>query len=182
MHVSDPMEPGKSDTPVPLPPTGGGVAGVARSRTLNATTMKTTKRERIQRFYRNAESLGLSTDEADSLRRIEMTLHRWAELECGTDAGHIERDEMTGKPIFVSARARYVDPKDPRGRWFIPDRESGALRRLARILDRHPELIAYHQGDPRGCALYVLRKSDVAEGVALDSVYTRGWAVTEGGL
>lgn len=136
-----------------------------------------TKKQNIARFYSAAANLGFSMDEADALRRIERTLHRWAELECGTDAGHIERDDATGKPVFVNARARYVQANDPRARSVIPDREAGALRRLGKLMARHPELVAYHQGDPRGCALYVLRKSDVPEGVAIDSIYSRGWAV-----
>jgi hypothetical protein len=41
---------------------------------------------------------GISYDDAYALRRISMTLNRWFELECGTDAGAIERDETTGKP------------------------------------------------------------------------------------
>lgn len=141
-----------------------------------------TKTQSIARFYAAAANLGLSMDEADALRRIERTLHRWAELECGTDAGHIERQEATGKPVFVNARARYVDPRDPRARYFIADREAGALRRLGKLMARHPELVAYHQGDPRGCALYILRKADVPEGRSLDSLYSIGWAVCAGGV
>ena len=136
-----------------------------------------TKKQSIARFYATAANLGLSMDEADTLRRIEMTLHRWAELECGTDAGHVERDEKTGKPVFVNARARYVDPHDPRARHSIPDREAGALRRLGKLMAAHPELVSYHQGDPRGCALYILRKSDIPAGARLDAIYSRGWAV-----
>jgi hypothetical protein len=30
-----------------------------------------------------------------------MTLHRWHELECGTDNGCIERDETTGKSVLA---------------------------------------------------------------------------------
>ena len=37
-------------------------------------------------------SLGFSTRQADTLRRISMTLRRWHELECGIDGGCIERD------------------------------------------------------------------------------------------
>ena len=136
-----------------------------------------TKKQSIARFYANAAAHDLSMDEADALRRIEMTFHRWAELECGNDSGHIERDEKTGKPMFFNARARYVDPHDPRARCSIPDREAGALRRLGKLMARHPELVAYHQGDPRGCALYILRKSDIPAGAQLDAIYSRGWAV-----
>lgn len=138
-------------------------------------------------------ALGFTTEEAWQLRRIEMTLHRWAELECGTDAGHIERDETTGRPRFYNARARYVQANDPRAWTIIPDREAGALKRLARIVtvrnEREPNALhlgwpdtritAYHQTDPRGCALYLLRASDIRPGESTDSVYTRGLAVCE---
>jgi hypothetical protein len=33
-----------------------------------------------------------------------------------------------------------------------------ALKRLNNIMAAHPEWLAYHQGDPRGCALYIIRK------------------------
>ena len=93
---------------------------------------------------------------ASTLRRAQMTLRRWAELECGTDTGHIEREggEDTGRPIFHPAGrwvgGRYVEPKP----YAVPDRERGALARVAatcKALGLH----FYHQTDPRGCALYV---------------------------
>lgn len=124
-------------------------------------------------------ALGFTSEEAWQLRRIEMTLHRWSELECGTDAGHIERDETTGLPRFYNARARYAQANDPRAWSIIPDRENGALRRLAAITVRHPEIFGYHQTDPRGCALYLLRASDIRTGESIDSVYSRGLAVCE---
>ncbi len=37
------------------------------------------------------QNLGIDREDAWALRRISMTLHRWHELECGTDAGCIER-------------------------------------------------------------------------------------------
>jgi hypothetical protein len=43
---------------------------------------------------------GIERDDAMALRRIAMTLHRWHELECGSDSGAIERDEKTGKPFW----------------------------------------------------------------------------------
>jgi len=134
--------------------------------------MRTTKSERIRQFYANASRLGITPADADALRRIEMTLQRWAERECGDGSNWaIERDEKTGKPFNV-----YHGEGKPR-RYPVADREAGALRRLASILSRYPGLLAYHQGDPRGCALYVLAKSDLREGESLDCVYSRGWAV-----
>jgi hypothetical protein len=61
----------------------------------------------------------------------------------------------------------------------IADREAGALRRLQKIIRRHPELEGYRQSDPRGCALYIVRKSDIPAGESVNSFYTRGVAVCE---
>jgi hypothetical protein len=59
----------------------------------------------------------------------------------------------------------------------VPDREKGARKRIQAILAKYPDLEAYIQGDPRGCALYVLRPGDVPEGEDVSSYYTRGIAV-----
>jgi len=93
---------------------------------------------------------------ARTLRRAQLTLHRWAELECGTGEGrdtwHVERDDTTQKPTMVHqyhvAGEWYTD------RHPIPDREAGALRRVEAVC-KAAGLYYYHQTDPRGCALYV---------------------------
>jgi len=126
-------------------------------------------------FWALAE-YGISRDDAESLRRISMTLRHWFELECGTDSGAIERDEATGKPYLVTEwGTRWTQGK--RCRTPIADRETGARRRLAAIMARYPTLRAYVQGDPRGCALYIMRPQDVPEGQDADCCYTRGIAV-----
>jgi hypothetical protein len=137
------------------------------------------KREQERRAHmdRALASSGITDTDAHALRRISMTLHRWHELECGTDAGHIERDEKTDAPFFYNARAHYVDPHDPRARRRIPDRELGALRRLYTLMERYPDLTAYVQTDPRGAALYVLRPGDVPDGADVSAYYSRGIAV-----
>lgn len=194
-------------------------------------------------------ALGFTTEEAWQIRRISMTLSRWAELECGdsndfaswsieraehvkvtlaipgdanghvwihengvrtVDLGDIAidspeaartlkrkqaiRDREIGKPFRVTyPHAPGCKPR----REAIPDRESGALKRLARIVaarndrwfapnteaNRISEMpgfvLSYHQTDPRGASVYLLRASDVRPGEKLDSVYTRGVAVCE---
>ena len=115
---------------------------------------------------------GISEDDALALRRIAMTLHRWHELECGTDRGCIERDEYSGIPQWRPA----TDTARLYGR-PVPDRETGALKRLAAIMARYPDLSAYVQGDPRGAALYILRPGDVPEGKDAEGYYSRGLAV-----
>ena len=138
-------------------------------------------RKEAERLYRQTAvllSLGFTAEEAEQLRRISMTLHRWHELECGTDHGCIEREESDpegGRPFW-----RYSDGK--RGA-FMPDRELGAQKRLLAIINaeakRHGECrySAYIQGDPRGAALYIIRPGDVPEGSTVDSCYSRGICV-----
>lgn len=137
-----------------------------------------TQKRKFELFTR-LQSLGFTYDEAAALRRIEMTLQRWAERECGDGSNWaIERDETTGRPFNVyhgEGRSR---------RYAIADREAGALRRCAAIIaarnarnsDAGP-LSFYHQGDPRGCALYILQPGDVPAGEDAGCYYARGVAV-----
>lgn len=103
----------------------------------------------LQRTITTRLDVTLDLDDVDTLRRAQLTLHRWAEGECGDDNSCITRDETTGKPYReyagVSGRNRMVP---------IPDRETGALRRVRDVCARYG-LMYYHQTDPRGCALYV---------------------------
>jgi len=126
-------------------------------------------RNTVDEQLRGLERLGISWPDAVNLRRISMTLHRWHELECGIDHGCIERDEATDKAYWLNSRTMR--------RMSIPDRETGARKRLAAIMARYPTLSYYVQGDPRGCALYILRSGDVPEGCSADSYYSRGIAV-----
>lgn len=114
-------------------------------------------------------SLGISYDDATSLRRISMTLHAWHEAECGSDNGCIERDETTGKTYWRNAMSGKRFPCN--------DRETVAHKRLAAIMARYPSLSSYIQGDPRGAALYILRPGDVPEGQHAESCYSRGIVV-----
>lgn len=132
-------------------------------------TMNRKEAERLTRLSDTLQSLGFSRTEAESLRRISMTLHRWYERECGTDGGCIERGEKTG-------RAYWLDSTTGR-RWAIPDRENGARKRLANLMANHAPLSYYLQTDPRGAALYILRPGDVPEGKDPDAYYSRGICV-----
>lgn len=115
------------------------------------------------------ENVGISYEDATALRRISMTLHRWHEMECGIDNGCIERDEETDKTYWLNS---YTMRRSP-----IADRETGAKKRLAKIMSRYPTLGFYIQGDPRGASLYILRPGDVPEGKDADAYYSRGIAV-----
>ncbi len=134
-----------------------------------------TKAERRQWLISRLAEMGFSFGEAQTLRRIEMTLHRWAEHECN---GNIQRegDASDGKPRWYSDYAinHESSPKGHR----IADRERGALKRLGNMMEAHPDFVAYHQGDPRGCALYIVSKSDVGDG-DISSLYTRGVAACD---
>ena len=117
---------------------------------------------------------GVDRDDAIALRRAAMTLRRWFELECGTEDGAIERDEITGKPYWRNAM---TDRGDPRYHYPVADREAGAMRRIKAIMARYPELGYYVQGDCRGASLYVLRPGDIPASESADSYYDRGMAI-----
>jgi hypothetical protein len=98
----------------------------------------------------------LSFADANALRRAQLTLHRWAELECGDGNDYaswaIERDDDSGIPYMRTY------PHDGKMRQHrIPDREQGALKRIGEVCQRNG-LHFYHQTDPRGCSLYVARE------------------------
>lgn len=110
----------------------------------------------------------ISFDDAWTLRRAELTLQRWAEAECGNSSDFasysLERDEATGKPFRVVYWNSGKVTRTP-----TPDREAGALRRIAAVCEANG-LHYFHQTDPRGCALYVsdepLTGSNYTNGVA----------------
>jgi hypothetical protein len=152
-----------------------------------------TQKQKFALFAKLAE-LGFTYEESAALRRIEMTLQRWAEAECGDSNEYasfsIERDEITGKPF------RCVYPHMGKMRRHpIADREAGALRRLNAIVDARnareegtpfmaanaqDHIFAYHQGDCRGCMLYLVTRADLTiNGVLqpIESFYNRGIAV-----
>lgn len=135
------------------------------------------ERETRHRTYNALQALGFTFDECEKLRRISMTLHRWHELECGNSndwaSWAIERDEETEIPYLVTHH--YNQNKPTRRR--VADREAGARKRLAEILESKPGISAYIQGDPRGAALYILRPGDVPEGAEPMSHYHRGICV-----
>jgi uncharacterized protein RhaS with RHS repeats len=113
--------------------------------------------------------VSLSFEDANTLRRAQITLHGWNEAECGDSNDYaswsIERDEATGKPYRVT----YAHSENKARRYAVPDRETGALRRVRDICQRNG-LHYWHQTDPRGCSLYVdiqpLTDCDYSRGIA----------------
>jgi hypothetical protein len=112
------------------------------------------------------ERLGIGRDDIATLLRASATLSTWAEHECN---GAIQRDEATNRPAW------YCTHSGKRIGW-TSDRETGAVKRAQAIAARYG-LTAYHQGDPRGCALYLVRPDDVPAGADIDGYYSRGVAV-----
>ena len=99
-------------------------------------------------------------EQADILRRAELTLTRCHERECGDGSNYyLERDDETGKTYNVHI--------DTGKRSRCPDRETGAIRRIAEVCEPNG-LHYYVQGDPRGAALWVSADS------LSDTDYTRG--------
>lgn len=159
---------------------------------LKTKNIMSKQRDKFELFQR-LQNLGFTYEESVALRRIEMTLQRWAERECGDANGNaIERDEVTGKPFLT-----YENGNGPRKRYPVADREAGALRRLKAIvaarnnrnggtpgdsITAHQSFVlAYHQGDCRGCMLYIVPNSALkgsnGETLPLDQYYTRGVSV-----
>ena len=144
---------------------------------------------------------GISYGDAQDLRRISMTLHRWHELECGDSNNHASwcitrgRWECANQPIpgshspnvFVHdgdggpALERHSHSGSAPTYTAIPDRERGALKRLAKIMVRYPGFASYVQGDPRGAALYILTPHNLqfiaSRGSTVDASYSCGIVV-----
>jgi hypothetical protein len=127
--------------------------------------MKRLANDRNRELQRAAQAHGinLTLDDARTLRRAEMTLHRWAERRCGwatpgqygasmalvrcSDHGD---DDDDGKPYLE------IHPNvGLQTRWeSVPDLERGALKRVQRVCEKYGASY-YHQSDPRGAALYI---------------------------
>lgn len=136
------------------------------------------ERERFESIER-AKKCGLSEVDAIALRRIALTLHRWFELECGDSNDYASWSITRGvkiKDVFT-----YDDDGKPYMEWHyhqgppvpkyrkLADKETGARKRLDKIMSRYPSLKAYVQGDCRGGTIYLCKPED-----ATDSLYTRG--------
>lgn len=100
----------------------------------------------LQRRIETRLGVDIDWEDANALRRAEITLGRWAELECGTGNDrvtvYVERDEETGKCYKV------VDNGHATHRYATPDRETATLKRVKTICERYG-LHYFHQGDPR---------------------------------
>ena len=135
--------------------------------------MKTAKEKTFelrQRLLRISQDV--TFDDAQTLRRAALILHRWNELECGDSNDYaswaIERDEATEVPYMV----RHPHDSNKIHKTRLPDREKGALKRVAAICKRLG-LHFYHQTDPRGWPLYIDKEP------LPDNNYNRGIGIGE---
>ena len=119
-----------------------------------------------QNTFANLARMGISRDDAAALVRASAVLSTWSEHECN---GAIQRDDVTDKPAWYNTHT---------GKRIgaTSDREAGALKRVHAIAARYG-LTAYHQGDPRGCALYLLTPEQLSGGKDISCYYSRGIAV-----
>lgn len=92
--------------------------------------------------------LGFTIYEAQDLRLLSKRLHTWNERLCN----NTEVDE-SGKAFIYNEYSGKRYPCRNNGK--------GIERRLKAIQEKHPEVIIYEQGDPRGCAVYVVPKSEL---------------------
>ncbi len=140
--------------------------------------MNQTKKQQTARFFTLMSENGFSHDETSALLKAERALRKWGELECGTGDGsrsvHVFRDE-SGKPFY---RVQYFHA----GQWresIQPkrDTEKAALAKVDAIMANKPGFRAYHQTDPRGCSLYIIRPGDIEAGENVHALYNRGIAL-----
>ena len=125
--------------------------------------MRKRQAERYALLCQQLGSVGFTMEEVDSLLRCSRMLSRWSEHECN---GAIQRDEQTHLPYWYNTQTGERVCR-------TADREAGALRRAKTLCEGHG-VTFYHQGDPRGCALWVLRPGDVPAGESPGAYYTRG--------
>jgi hypothetical protein len=124
---------------------------------------------------------GISSEDARALRRISITLHRWHELECGADNGYASFVVTRGRKekrefIYDENGSPFIESHPHSGAKTsyepIADRERGAKDRLAKIMTRYPELGTYIQTDPRGCALYIIPRDKIRDGLTVENCYS----------
>lgn len=135
--------------------------------------------------FRRLIGLGVSWDDAQALRRISMTLGNWFEGECGNGnengswaivrgrkvSGEFTHDD-DGAPYMEHHHYLHGRGKDYTTHTRLPDRESGARKRLDKIMARYPALVSYIQGDPRGASLYIIPRDKVPPGSELSTCYS----------
>jgi len=116
--------------------------------------------ERKDSCFPGLLSLGITYDDADSLRLLSMRLRRWAERECN---GEISRRDDGKVETYNTYSGECVG--------LARDMETPAIARVSAIVAKYPGLAWFHQTDPRGAAVYVYRVADLA-GRDIDACYS----------
>jgi hypothetical protein len=117
--------------------------------------MNATKSDYILRDRLAHAGIAASLEDARILRLAELTLHRWHEQECGDSndyqswSNEVDDDGKAWRVVYQHTGKS--------SRYRIPNRESGARKRVAALCARLG-LYFYVQTDPRGAALYISRE------------------------
>lgn len=142
--------------------------------------MNKKQKENLTRLENNLCKMGIRLADVRHLLRIERALNRWHAMECGTRIGKVDVYVFTD--VKTGHTMKRVEHRGNDGNLYTNvyrtrNAEATALKQLRRLMLPYCDtLVPYVQSDPRGCSLYILRKSDVA-GADISSVYTRGVAV-----
>ena len=110
----------------------------------------------VVRYHVQAAAVGVAYEDAETLRRAAMVLHRWAEHECNgviqrAEAGqtdHRGRHMIEGRTYAVSN----INGPGPLRYYPTADRETPALWRAKALAESYGACLE-HQCDPRGWPL-----------------------------
>lgn len=131
----------------------------------NPNNQKTRRARKVQEFA----ALGVAAADFRKLCRLERLLHKWGEDVCN---GVVSVGEG-GEAYRHFGATNYSASGD----FPINNDETFVLLKVKALLQKYPALWFYHQGDPRGCALYV-GKREGCDVPSLESHYsTSGHAV-----
>lgn len=104
--------------------------------------------------------LGIKITDIPFFLKIEKTLSRWHERECN----EIEYIDDLPFRVIHTASGQKISHR-------VPNRGAAARKRLEKVMtENYPNLAAYIQTDPRGCALYLYEKNAIK--APIDSCYS----------
>ena len=176
-RIRKPPKPRDALVPLSLAPDARGAPGSLDARTYAREEFTELELEVIRRLLEKQEPRSIGVDLGLAAQALDAMLagprfQREYELQTRlADRGVRARMErLTSEALDVVRDL--ADAHAPRA---VARRH--VLERLAAVMAKYPTLTAYVQGDPRGCALYILRPHDVPEGESADGYYSRGIAV-----
>jgi len=122
--------------------------------------MENERREEMNHRQQNFAELiqaGISASDADAFQRISRSLHKLDESLCNG---------------FVDWRGNWDEAAEMRA-----EKRSNRLEGKATELAQKYGFIAYHQSDPRGWSLYLVKPDQLGQ-YSIDAIYNRGIGVT----